>query len=336
MLPGHSAANPCVGAGAGGLCAFQGWGGKHGLSPAACERIFPLWRTNLYQRGDVIYYQGNAPMNVYFLCRGSVKLVRDAKMGRQHILRMMTGPAFLGERAFLAGQTYNASAQVMEDSRVCAIDGGSFRALWRGEPELSRMLAVYLARKLAEADEAACDLALRTIRELLARLIVNRFESYGGGLVRFSESRQDLADIFGTSAEVISRTLSEFERKKLVARDGRGLRILDQERLRVVGGMQARRPDFYQSAACDPSMSSAPVEHKIYTARTSEKNMTQSRPIKQDASAELAQELAPSSASQRFAPEKSGSSGRAGDRPRSVKPSAGRSPNRASKTRRKK
>ena len=236
--------------------------------------MLPLWRTNRYHRGDVIFYQGNAPGSVYFLCHGSVKLVRDARMGRQHILRMMTGPDFLGDRAFLAGQPYAASAQVMTDSRVCAIDGESFRSLWRSEPELPRMLAIYMARKLAEADEAACDLALRTIRELLAHLIVDRFESGGAGLVQFSESRQDLADILGTSAEVISRTLSEFERKKLVARDGRALRILDKERLRVIGGVEAPRPDFYQSAACVPSMRAKPDGTKILTRHTSKLDKT--------------------------------------------------------------
>ena len=259
--------NRCAGAGPNGSCAFQTWSAGQGLSPAVCERMSPLWRSNLYQRGDVIFYQGNAPSSVYFLCHGSVKLVRDARMGRQHILRMMTGPDFLGDRAFLAGQPYAASAQVMEESRVCAIDGQSFRALWRGEPELPRMLAIYLARKLAESDEAACDLALRTIRELLARLIVDRFESAGGEVLQFSESRQDLADILGTSAEVISRTLSEFARKKLVARDGRGLRILDKGRLRIIGGVQPRQPAS-QAAVIPPERSSAP-EHKIYTIRKS-------------------------------------------------------------------
>ena len=304
------------------------------MSSAACQRVSSLWRTNLYHRGDVIFYQGNAPVSVYFLCQGSVKLVRDARMGRQHILRMMTGPDFLGDRAFLAGQPYAASAQVMADSRVCAIDGESFRNLWRSEPELPRMLAIYMARKLAEADEASCDLALRTIREMLARFIVDRFDAGGGGIVQFSESRQDMADILGTSAEVISRTLSEFERKKLVARDGRDLRVLDKERLRVIGGVQTRKPDFYQTAACVPSMPAAPAERKIYAVPISKKDMTNMRPIKKVASARLAQELAPSSASNRFAPGKPGSSGRAGDRSPIVKPSAGRSTTRTLKTRR--
>jgi CRP-like cAMP-binding protein len=294
----------------------------------------PLWRTNLYHRGDVIFYQGNAPSSVYFLCKGSVKLVRDARMGRQHILRMMNGPDFLGDRALLAGQPYAASAQVMEDSRVCSIERENFRALWRDEPELSRMLAIYLARKLAEADEAACDLALLTIRELLARLIVDRLNAGDGKLVHFSESRQDLADILGTSAEVISRTLSEFARKKLLALDGRNLRILDEERLRIIGGVQARRPDFYHVASCIPSMPSMTAEHKIHTGPTKKKDMKNFRPIKQVASAGLAQELASPSASQRFASKISDSSGRAGDRPQIAKPSAGRNTRRTSKTRR--
>jgi CRP/FNR family transcriptional regulator len=295
--------------------------------------LAPLWRTNDYHRGDVIFYQGNAPVSVFFLCQGSVKLVRNARMGRQHILRMVTGPDFLGERALLAGQPYAASAQVMEDSRVCTIEGESFRALWRSEPELPRMLASYLACKLAEADEAACDLALRTIRELLARLIVGRLQPRGDGIVHFSESRQDLADILGTSAEVVSRTLSEFERKKLVMRDGRNLRIIDEERMRAIGGLPARRPDFYQSPVCVPSVRSGPAERNIRAASETGKLVKNLRPIKQVASAGLAQELAPRSAAPRLA--SSDASGRAGDRPRVVKPSARRNTARTSRIRRK-
>lgn len=261
-------ASPCVGAGPNGVCIFRTWGGGQGLSAAACERMSPLWRTNVYRRGDVIFYQGNAPSSVHFLCSGSVKLVRDARMGRQHILRIMNGPDFLGERALLAGQPYAASAQVMEDSRVCAIERESFRELWRTEPELSRMLAIYLSRKLAEADASACDLALLTIRELLARLIAERVDAGGGDVVKLSESRQDLADILGTSAEVISRTLSELARKKLVELDGRSVRVLDKERLRVIGGVQAPRPDIYQPASCVRSIRSAAPEHKIVTRQT--------------------------------------------------------------------
>ena len=230
-----------------------------------------LLRVNTYHRGDVLFYQGNSPMTVYFICRGSVKLARSERMGRQHILRVVTGPDFLGERAMLAGQPYAASAQVMEDSRICAIDGESFRLLWRGEPELAQMLARHLAMKLKEADEAACVIALHTIREQLARVIVDHLKSDGGGRVTFSESRQDLADLLGTSPEVVSRTLSEFARKKLVTRDGRGLRILDGERLRAVAGLSAAGNDFSQPAACVSSMTFEAVQNTMIPRQTAKK-----------------------------------------------------------------
>ena len=310
----------CAGADRDGVCVFNKWALARGLSPAACERMAPLWRTNLYRRGDVLFYQGNAPVNVYFLCSGSVKLVRDARMGRQHILRMVAGPDFLGERAMLAGQPYAASAQVMSDSRVCAIDREAFSRVWREDAGLSRTLAVYLARKLAEADEAACDMALLTIRELVARLIVGRMDASGGPVVQFEESRQDLADILGTSAEVISRTLSEFARKKLVVRDGRGLKVLDPERLRIIGGTPARGPDIYQPEACLPSVPQVPVENRIRTVPAAAKLMSAFRPIRTAASSGL-----------------SNSAGRAGDRGRARKSSDRRIVGRtSSKTRRKK
>ncbi|MFI5360669.1 MAG: Crp/Fnr family transcriptional regulator [Elusimicrobiota bacterium] len=268
-----SAPNHCSGTGPNGACSFQGWGGKQGLSGAACARIRSLWRANLYRRGDVIFYQGNAPASVYFLCQGSVKLVRDARLGRHHILRVVNGPDLLGERAMLAGQPYAASAEVMEDSRVCAIPREAFKNLWRDEPELSRMLAVHLSRKLAESDESACALALLTIREQLAALIVSRLAPGGAERVTFSESRQDLADMLGTSAEVVSRTLSELSRKKLIALDGRSLRVLNGERLRAVAGATAPRPDIYQKAPCDTSMRSAAEDHKIHAAVTQKKHV---------------------------------------------------------------
>ncbi|NNN04418.1 MAG: Crp/Fnr family transcriptional regulator [Elusimicrobia bacterium] len=219
-----------------------------------------MWRANRYRRGDVLFYEGNMPSSVYFLCKGRVKLVRDDRAERCHILRVFCGPDIFGERALLAEQPYAASAQVMEDSLICALDAESFFELWRVEPELSRMFSRHLARKLAEADGATFNLAQRTILERLAGLIVSRLESSGGAMVRFSESRRELADLLGTSAEAVSRGLSELARKNLVSIEGRRLRVLDEARLRYVGHLPPQRHDFYHGPACVPAIRAARSE----------------------------------------------------------------------------
>ena len=90
-------------------------------------------------------------------------------------------------------------------------------------------------------------------------------------------SQQDLADILGTSAEVISRTLSEFARKKLVAREGRGLKILDKERLRVIGGVQTRRTDLNHPPACVSSQNNESDGDKIQASPRQKKGASRAR-----------------------------------------------------------
>ncbi len=164
------------------VCAFTQWAGARGLPQVVCRRMSVLWRSNCYEKGNILFYQGNEPLSLYFLCSGLVKLVRADDSGRQHIVRIITAPDIVGDRALLAGHPYAASAQVMNDAQICSLEAGRFRELWRTEPELPRMFASYLAHKLAEADEAATDLALCTIRERLAKRIISRLNGGRGSV----------------------------------------------------------------------------------------------------------------------------------------------------------
>lgn len=244
-VTGTKAAHPC--GSSNGRCAFLSWAGTRGLPLAICDRMASAWRMNSYKKGDMLFYQGNEPQSLFFLCEGAVKLVRADRMGRQHILRVIAVADFLGDRALLAGQPYAASAEVMEDAQICALDAGKFREFWRTEPDLPRLFARYLALKLADADEASTDLALCTIGEMLAKMILRRSQEARGGIFTFFESRQELADILGTSPEVVSRTLAEFRLKGLLKIEGRRVKILNEARLRAVARVPVNEPNLYQA-----------------------------------------------------------------------------------------
>ena len=236
----HACASP------NGRCAFLSWAGARGLPLAICDRMASAWRMNSYRKGDILFYQGNNPLSLYFLCEGAIKLVRADRAGRQHILRVIASSDFLGERALLAEQSYAASAEVMEDSQICALDAQKFREFWRTDPDLPRLFARYLALKLADADAASCDLALCTISEMLAKIILRRSGEACGGIFTFFESRQELADILGTSPEVVSRTLAEFRGKKLLKIEGRRVKIINDARLRAVARLPPDGHDLHQ------------------------------------------------------------------------------------------
>ena len=59
--------------------------------------------TNDYHKGNIIFYEGNKPFGVYFLCTGRVKIIRTDAGLHSSIPRVIEAPNLLGERAFLAG-----------------------------------------------------------------------------------------------------------------------------------------------------------------------------------------------------------------------------------------
>lgn len=237
------------GASAGGvLCELETWCASRGMPAPIASAFASGWRPNRYSRGNVLFYQGNEPFALFFICSGRVKLVRAEDGGRHQIVRIIRAPNFLGERSLVAGEPYAATAEVMDDARICVIDSARFFRAWADRPELPRMIARQLAAKLGEAEAHATDLSMRTIRERLAKHFSEESTAASdGGRFVLSETRQEIAELLGTSPEVISRTIAELEEKDLVEVDGRSVRVRDEKRLRRVARLPAGPLDINQA-----------------------------------------------------------------------------------------
>jgi len=218
---------------------FRRWAASLGLPKKSMERLAGAWRPVKYAPGSAVFYQDHEPLGVYFLRSGSVKLVRCEGTGRQRIVRVVSAPSVLGERALIAGQAYAATGWILDEACICAVSAERFREIWALDPELARFFARLLAVRLGVSDEAGTDLALRTIRERIAKLIVKLSASETGpeATVTLRMSRQDIAEVMGTSPEAVCRAFSDLSSKKIVSAQGRMVRILDRERLRAAAGL---------------------------------------------------------------------------------------------------
>ncbi len=222
---------PCRRAECPPTCALERWCAAHGAEPGSAQALFPVWRSNVYASGNVLFHPGMTPVALFFLCAGSVRVTRADGNGRRKIVRMVRAPGFVGARALVAGQPYAAAAEVAEPTAVCMIDAARFRELWCGEPLVARLLAREFAGKLGAAQEHLADMALRTIPQRVAKLLSQRAGQ--NGEVELRESREELADMMGTSSPVICRALADLRRRRLITVDGRAVRVLDAARLRA-------------------------------------------------------------------------------------------------------
>ena len=154
-------------------------------------------------------------------------------------MRVVSAPDLLGERALVGGVStgapYEASAEVLDEgTRVCFVEAGRFLEFMKREIDVSRLILRHLAKRLAETQYSLAEMGLLTIRQRLARLIFSRKEAVGGKAERayIGESRRDLAEMLGTSPEVICRILADLEQSKIIQVDGRHVRIWNDARLR--------------------------------------------------------------------------------------------------------
>ncbi|MDD5210032.1 MAG: Crp/Fnr family transcriptional regulator [Elusimicrobiales bacterium] len=189
---------------------------------------------NNYHKGNVIFYEGNRPFGVYFLCAGRVKIIRTDTGLHSSIPRVVEAPDLLGDRAFLAGEAYLGTGEALEDCRICFLEGTYFEKYFLESPEVSRALVRRLAAKLGQAEEHLLDFGFKTVRGRLAKYIVEKTSDKGSSVVEFPESRGDLAKILGTSPEVLCRLLSEFRKKGWISVSGPDVTVKDKARLEQV------------------------------------------------------------------------------------------------------
>jgi CRP-like cAMP-binding protein len=117
------------------------------------------------------------------------------------------------------GATYPASAQALENSTALAVKSDYLRDLMKKRPYLSFDLMRLMTGYIQEMQERYRELATEKVERRIARSLLRLAAQMGTKMDRGIEltfTRQDLAEISGTTLYTVSRVLSEWERQGLV------------------------------------------------------------------------------------------------------------------------
>jgi len=194
---------------------------------------------HVYRPGNILFYQGNRPLGLYFICSGRIKLVKENRAGRSQIVRIVRAPDLLGDRAFFAGKNYACTGEVMEESRICFLETRHFWEVFGRNTEMLRLLVQRFAHELGCAEEYMSCIAACTVVARMASHLLTAWKRSGGSRTSknefvLAESRTEVAQLLGTTPEAVSRALAEVCSKGLIAVQGRRVRILSEDRLRLV------------------------------------------------------------------------------------------------------
>lgn len=191
-----------------------------------------------FKRNELIYFEGDEPRDMMCLLRGKVKIFKEGVGGRSQIIRMIKPIQYFGYRAYFAQENYLTNASAFEASTVCLIPMVIVTELLKGNPNLAMFFIRQLSVDLGIADERTVNLTQKHIRGRLAESLLFLKDSYGleedGATLSIYLAREDLANLSNMTTSNAIRTLSTFATERIIALDGRKIKLIDVERLRKI------------------------------------------------------------------------------------------------------
>lgn len=199
---------------------------------AILEKNLELTR---YKKNDFIYREGEMPIGMQYLKEGMVKLIKEGIGGREQIIRMIPKDGLIGYRSLLAGEPHNGTTIAIEDSEIITISPEILYNVLLRNYEFSRALLKDLATELGFSHYRTVSLTQKHIRGRLAESILLLIEKYGfehdQKTLRVYLPREDLANLSNMTSSNAIRTLSIFAGEKVIAMDGRKIKVINLEKL---------------------------------------------------------------------------------------------------------
>ncbi len=205
------------------------------LTPEEKEQLLKHITLTYFRKSEFIYKEGDKPTGFSFLIEGKIKIFKEGVGGREQIIRMTKPLGYIGYRALLAEEIHIASAVALEDSLACHVDRHFFFDRMLKNSDVTAKILRKLARELGFSNSRTVTLTQKHIRGRLAESLLLLKEKYGyendGATLKAFLSRDDIANLSNMTTSNAIRTLSTFAIEKVIAMDGRKIRILDAKRL---------------------------------------------------------------------------------------------------------
>lgn len=189
---------------------------------------------SIYKRGQSIFTEGNRPNGVFCVYSGKVKVYKLDQDGREQITRLAKQGDILGYRSLISGDVYSASAEPLEEAKICHVPSSVFFEKLESNRNLSKAFMKLLSDDLRVAESRLADMAHKPVRERVAEALLMIAEMYGlteDKAIDVNMTRQDLANIVGTASESVIRLLSELKKEGLIRIQGRNIHIEDHKGL---------------------------------------------------------------------------------------------------------
>jgi CRP/FNR family transcriptional regulator, cyclic AMP receptor protein len=196
------------------------------LDPGELEAVAQVSVPRHWDRGEVIFREGDVGDTCYLLRSGSIVLTREHQDGRMVALAELRAGMLFGELAMFRGETRSATAEVVEPAGAVALLAADMQRLIKRNPDLALKLLASLAERVSKTNERLLQQSFQTVAgrvasALLAQTVSRQADGAPDSDVLIRSTQAEIAQLAGTSRESCSRFLATLERAGIVTL-GRG------------------------------------------------------------------------------------------------------------------
>lgn len=212
------------------------------LSAEDRRRLAAVSTLRDYERGDEIFGEGDDAQAFYVAVSGRVKVVKSTPTGKEVLLEIFGPGDPLGAVVAYEGKPFPASARAMEPTRCVITPRETFFRLLAEHPSLVRGLLSGLTMRLIELTNRLAAVSGARVEERIARLVLQKLDELGrpergGEFLPLHLTRQELADLAGTTIETAIRVMSRWSKAGWVETEEGGFLVRDRTALERLAGL---------------------------------------------------------------------------------------------------
>jgi CRP/FNR family transcriptional regulator, nitrogen oxide reductase regulator len=220
------------------------------------EDVVRRARTRRVAKGTRIFSQGDEAATCYALIDGRVKIVQSGAEGEQMIVHFIGPGDMFGTLAVFTGGGYPADAEAVTDCVEITWTADTMIDLMHRHPKIATNTLNILGRRLMQVQRRLREISNQRVERRIAHALLRLVRQAGrpvdsGTAIDFPLSRQDVAEMTGTTLHTVSRTLSTWEERGLVELGRQHVVVRDPAALTAIAE-DLQKPDSAAGPAAPP------------------------------------------------------------------------------------
>lgn len=210
-----------------------------GLDAVACETILREAHSLRVAKNNAVFEQGEEVHSFFLLLHGHLRAAKMTPAGEQVIVRYVSSGEIFGVAHAIGLTHYPATATAVEDSVVLSWPAPKWAKLTSQFPVLAANTLKTVGGRLQEAQNRVVEMSTEQVEQRVAHALLRLADQSGrksdhGIAIDFPISRQDIAEMTGTTIFTVSRTLSQWEQRGLIDSSRQRIVLCKPDTLRIL------------------------------------------------------------------------------------------------------